>query len=81
MAAGSDKAASNTPDRPAVTSTGHAPTKRGMVLPFQPLSLAFNHVNYYVDMPAVSCFSESLSLSSSCSSQCNKRNLRIVVGM
>ncbi|KAG6516766.1 pleiotropic drug resistance protein 2-like [Zingiber officinale] len=28
------------------------PTKRGMVLPFQPLSLAFNHVNYYVDMPA-----------------------------
>ncbi|KAI4322386.1 hypothetical protein L6164_022088 [Bauhinia variegata] len=25
--------------------------KRGMVLPFQPLSLAFNHVNYYVDMP------------------------------
>ncbi|OVA03613.1 ABC transporter-like [Macleaya cordata] len=29
----------------------HAP-RRGMVLPFQPLSLAFNHVNYYVDMPA-----------------------------
>lgn len=28
-----------------------APSK-GMVLPFQPLSLAFNHVNYYVDMPA-----------------------------
>ncbi|PON42824.1 ABC transporter-like [Parasponia andersonii] len=26
--------------------------KRGMVLPFQPLSLAFNHVNYFVDMPA-----------------------------
>ncbi|CAH2059084.1 unnamed protein product [Thlaspi arvense] len=26
--------------------------KRGMVLPFQPLSLAFNNVNYYVDMPA-----------------------------
>ncbi|XP_015901954.1 pleiotropic drug resistance protein 2 [Ziziphus jujuba] len=25
---------------------------KGMVLPFQPLSLAFNHVNYYVDMPA-----------------------------
>lgn len=31
----------------------HAP-KKGMILPFQPLSLAFNHVNYYVDMPAVS---------------------------
>ncbi|CAN1275847.1 ABC transporter G family member 39 [Linum perenne] len=27
-------------------------TKRGMVLPFRPLSLAFNHVNYSVDMPA-----------------------------
>ncbi|XP_050205487.1 pleiotropic drug resistance protein 2-like [Mercurialis annua] len=27
-------------------------SKKGMVLPFQPLSLAFNHVNYYVDMPA-----------------------------
>ncbi|KAI4304728.1 hypothetical protein MLD38_040203 [Melastoma candidum] len=27
-------------------------SKRGMVLPFQPLSLAFNHVSYYVDMPA-----------------------------
>ncbi|TMW96780.1 hypothetical protein EJD97_006784 [Solanum chilense] len=26
--------------------------KRGMVLPFQPLSLAFNHIDYYVDMPA-----------------------------
>ncbi|CAN4126457.1 unnamed protein product [Withania somnifera] len=26
--------------------------KRGMVLPFQPLSLAFNHINYYVAMPA-----------------------------
>ncbi|XP_062117535.1 pleiotropic drug resistance protein 2-like [Humulus lupulus] len=26
--------------------------KRGMILPFQPLSIAFNHVNYFVDMPA-----------------------------
>ncbi|KAK2364343.1 pleiotropic drug resistance protein [Trifolium repens] len=26
--------------------------RTGMVLPFQPLSLAFNHLNYYVDMPA-----------------------------
>ncbi|CAI0469255.1 unnamed protein product [Linum tenue] len=31
---------------------GSNSTKRGMVLPFRPLSLAFNHVNYYVDMPA-----------------------------
>lgn len=35
-------------------STDHGPSRRGMVLPFQPLSLAFEHVNYYVDMPAVS---------------------------
>ncbi|CAN6452416.1 unnamed protein product [Victoria cruziana] len=27
-------------------------SRRGMVLPFQPLSLAFDHVNYYVDMPS-----------------------------
>lgn len=30
--------------------------RRGMVLPFEPLSLAFNHVNYFVDMPVVSQF-------------------------
>ncbi|KAH7553400.1 hypothetical protein JRO89_XS12G0007500 [Xanthoceras sorbifolium] len=35
-----------------VGANERAPAKRGMVLPFQPLSLAFNHVNYYVDMPA-----------------------------
>ncbi|XP_065865883.1 pleiotropic drug resistance protein 2-like isoform X2 [Euphorbia lathyris] len=29
-----------------------SPSKKGMVLPFQPLSLSFNHINYYVDMPA-----------------------------
>ncbi|XP_047044233.1 ABC transporter G family member 48-like [Lolium rigidum] len=28
------------------------PTHSGIVLPFQPLSLSFNHINYYVDMPA-----------------------------
>ncbi|KAG8374150.1 hypothetical protein BUALT_Bualt11G0100900 [Buddleja alternifolia] len=33
------------------SSTNHKP-KKGMVLPFQPLSLAFNHINYYVDMPS-----------------------------
>lgn len=37
-------------------SEGDATMRRGMVLPFTPLSLAFNHVNYYVDMPAVSPF-------------------------
>jgi len=35
------------------TSSNQEP-RRGMVLPFQPLSLAFNHISYYVDMPAVS---------------------------
>ncbi|KAK4286368.1 hypothetical protein QN277_002929 [Acacia crassicarpa] len=37
------------------SSTGsgmNGQNRRGMVLPFQPLSLTFNHVNYYVDMPA-----------------------------
>ncbi|PRQ33210.1 putative xenobiotic-transporting ATPase [Rosa chinensis] len=33
-------------------SSSNTETRRGMVLPFQPLSLAFDHVNYYVDMPA-----------------------------
>jgi hypothetical protein len=40
----------NTSERPILNAT----TKRGMVLPFRPLSLAFNHVNYYINMPAVS---------------------------
>ncbi|XP_021903944.1 LOW QUALITY PROTEIN: pleiotropic drug resistance protein 2-like [Carica papaya] len=35
-----------------VGMTESAAVKRGMVLPFKPFSLAFNHVNYYVDMPA-----------------------------
>jgi ABC-type multidrug transport system ATPase subunit/ABC-type multidrug transport system permease subunit len=26
--------------------------KRGMVLPFQPLTIAFHHINYFIDMPA-----------------------------
>lgn len=28
-------------------------TKKGMILPFQPLSMSFDDVNYSVDMPAV----------------------------
>ncbi|KAI3924912.1 hypothetical protein MKW98_031163 [Papaver atlanticum] len=35
-----------------ISGSNAAEPKRGMVLPFQPLSLSFNHVNYYVDMPA-----------------------------
>ncbi len=37
-----------------VVGASDSAPKKGMVLPFQPLSLSFNHVNYYVDMPAVS---------------------------
>nr|XP_011459272.1 PREDICTED: pleiotropic drug resistance protein 2-like [Fragaria vesca subsp. vesca] len=33
-------------------SSSNNKTRRGMVLPFHPLSLVFDHVNYYVDMPA-----------------------------
>lgn len=40
----------------STVSAGNTQAKRGMVLPFEPLSLAFNHVNYYLDMPAVSLF-------------------------
>jgi len=34
------------------SANGVAP-KRGMVLPFTPLSIAFHHINYFIDMPAV----------------------------
>ncbi|XP_059307691.1 pleiotropic drug resistance protein 2-like isoform X1 [Lycium ferocissimum] len=34
------------------SSSNEEAKRRGMVLPFQPLSLAFDHMNYYVDMPA-----------------------------
>ena len=34
-------------------ASGVAP-KRGMVLPFTPLTMSFDEVNYYVDMPPVS---------------------------
>lgn len=33
-------------------ANGVAP-KRGMILPFTPLAMSFDSVNYYVDMPAV----------------------------
>lgn len=35
---------------------GVAP-KKGMVLPFTPLAMSFDDVNYYVDMPPVSLIS------------------------
>lgn len=33
-------------------ATGVAP-KRGMILPFTPLAMSFDEVNYFVDMPPV----------------------------
>ncbi|GJN32502.1 hypothetical protein PR202_gb21016 [Eleusine coracana subsp. coracana] len=34
-----------------MNGAGNRRTQTGMILPFQPLSLSFNHMNYYVDMP------------------------------
>ena len=44
MITGIDMAMKNTPDNSIIS----APTRRGMAL--QPLSLAFNRVNYHVDI-------------------------------
>ncbi|XP_051120010.1 pleiotropic drug resistance protein 2-like [Andrographis paniculata] len=38
-------------NRRVATEQTNEDSKRGMVLPFKPLSLSFDHVNYYVDMP------------------------------
>lgn len=38
----------------------NAQYKKGMVLPFRPLSLAFQNVNYYIDMPPVNSYSQLL---------------------
>lgn len=42
-----------------------ATAKRGMGLPFRPLSLAFDHVNYYINMPTVNSKHSSL-ITSNC---------------
>uniref|UniRef100_A0ACD5WG15 Uncharacterized protein n=2 Tax=Avena sativa TaxID=4498 RepID=A0ACD5WG15_AVESA len=49
--------ASSTTSSIPMVSTGineatNRPTQSQIVLPFQPLSLCFNHINYYVDMPS-----------------------------
>ncbi|KAK6929096.1 hypothetical protein RJ641_005301 [Dillenia turbinata] len=49
---GIDMAVMYSPGILNIGAAGQAPVKTGMVLPFPPLSLAFDHVNYYVDMPA-----------------------------
>ncbi|KAJ7527679.1 hypothetical protein O6H91_16G066100 [Diphasiastrum complanatum] len=33
------------------SNEGSEGAKKGMILPFQPLAIAFNHMDYYVDMP------------------------------
>lgn len=48
--------ASNIQDNSNPKRAESATTNRGMVLPFRPLSLAFDHVNYYVDMPTVNFY-------------------------
>jgi hypothetical protein len=35
------------------TSAGESSKKKGMILPFQPLTMTFHNVNYFVDMPKV----------------------------
>ncbi|XP_057977096.1 ABC transporter G family member 42-like isoform X2 [Malania oleifera] len=37
--------------RTSTDSTNEVALKRGMILPFMPLSMSFNNINYYVDMP------------------------------
>jgi hypothetical protein len=55
------------------SSTSHRPSdsdveevavevKRGMILPFEPLSISFDDVSYFVDMPAVRCTLPSSAL-------------------
>ena len=52
MSSGGDSSGRRNADSLLEPATGVAP-KRGMVLPFQPLAMSFDSVNYYVDMPAV----------------------------
>lgn len=46
---------SQTSGRPSESDVGDVAVevKRGMILPFQPLSISFDDVSYFVDMPAV----------------------------
>lgn len=35
------------------TDGGEENKKKGMILPFQPLTMTFHNLNYFVDMPKV----------------------------
>jgi hypothetical protein len=52
---------SNGVSRVMSIGSNEAALSRGMVLPFNPLAMSFDNVNYYVDMPAVSSPSIILS--------------------
>lgn len=52
MSSGGNSSGRGNADPVLESAVGVAP-KRGMVLPFQPLAMSFDSVNYYVDMPAV----------------------------
>ncbi|KAL6615974.1 hypothetical protein ACP70R_038244 [Stipagrostis hirtigluma subsp. patula] len=43
----------NTSHRSHMNASARIGPKRGMILPFEPLSMSFNEINYYVDMPAL----------------------------
>jgi hypothetical protein len=48
-----------------IVEADSSPTRRGMVLPFLPLSLVFDNIRYSVDMPPVieeKCFGYSITI-------------------
>lgn len=42
---------------PVLNESG--PKRKGMILPFQPLTMTFHNVDYFVDMPKVILFSST----------------------
>ncbi|XP_050370923.1 ABC transporter G family member 31 isoform X3 [Argentina anserina] len=41
----------DTEESPIMSNGNSSPRRKGMILPFQPLTMTFHNVNYYVDMP------------------------------
>ena len=64
---GVDTALRNNPESLIPKAAEISSLKGRMALPFQPLSIAFDHVNYYIDMPTVNFF--TLYLLSPCHHQ------------
>jgi hypothetical protein len=61
ITAGADMEVKNKTHSSIPKAAKDAKFKKGMVLPFQPLSLVFENVNYYIDMPNVNSYSPSYS--------------------